>query len=78
MADEIDTKSIGILIDELITTSLKCWFKQEVICNSSDTAAIAEAAKAAQALNARRNALIRAIDKRKGETNLTPTSKTYV
>lgn len=75
---DIDTKSVGILVDELITTSLKCWFRQETICSSHDNAEIAEAAKAAQSLNKRRNDLIRALDKRLGDTDKTPTTKTYL
>ena len=74
---EIDRKSIGTLIDELITTSLKCWFAQETIMNSDDEKELAIAAKKAQLMNARRNALIRAIDKRLGEDDISPTDKTY-
>ncbi len=77
MADEIEVKSIGILIDELITTSLKCWFKQEIICASANREEISDAAKAAQSLNKRRNDLIRAIDKRLGDAAKSPTTKTY-
>jgi hypothetical protein len=74
---EIDRKSIGVLIDELITTSLKCWFAQEVVMSSKDEKELATAAKKAQLMNARRNALIRAIDERLGESDISPTDKTY-
>ena len=74
---EIDKKSIGILIDELITTNLKCWFAQEVVMNSDDETELATAARRAQLMNARRNVLIRAIDKRLGEGDISPTDKTY-
>jgi len=74
---EIDKKSIGVLVDELITTSLKCWFAQEVVMSSEDEKELAKAAKQAQLMNARRNSLIRAIDTRLGEENISPTGKTY-
>jgi hypothetical protein len=74
---KIDRKSIGVLIDELITTSLKCWFAQEVVMSSDDETELAIAAKKAQLMNARRNALIRAIDERLGESDISPTDKTY-
>jgi hypothetical protein len=73
---DITKKSTATLIDELITTSMKCWFAQESVMNETDDDKVAEAAKMAQMTNARRNALIRAIDKRLGETN-TQLSKTY-
>ena len=74
---DIGQKSIGFLIDELITTSIKCWFAQEVVMNSEDGSEIATAARRAQLTNARRNALIRAIDKRLGEGDISPTDKSY-
>lgn len=74
---DIGRKSIGILIDELITTSLKCWFAQEVVMSSRDEKELATAAKKAQLMNARRNDLIRAIDKRLGDGDISPTDKTY-
>jgi hypothetical protein len=72
--DDITVKSIGMLIDELITTSLKCWYAQEDIMNDKN---VADAAKKAQKHNARRNALIQAIDKRLGDGDISPTNKTY-
>lgn len=77
MNDNIENKSIGFLIDELITTDMKCWFAQETVMGGGTDTKIAEAAKMAQQLNARRNALIRAIDKRCGESGITLTEKTY-
>lgn len=74
---DIDKKSIGVLIDELITTSLKCWFAQEIVMSSDNEKELAIAAKRAQLMNARRNALIQAIDMRLGEGDISPTSKTY-
>lgn len=72
----IDRKSFGILVDELITTSLKCWFAQENI-RSSDPVESSNAGKLAQRLNARRNLLIRAIDEKIGDSDISPTAKTY-
>ena len=73
----IDKKSIGFLIDELITTSMKCWFAQEVIMSSDDEKELVIAAKRAQLMNARRNEIIRAIDERLGDGDISPTDKTY-
>lgn len=75
--DNIELKSIATLIDELITTSMKCWFAQEKVMSSSNPDEVAKAAKEAQSLNARRNRLIRAIDSRLGEESITLTGKTY-
>jgi len=67
----ITKKSIGVLIDQLITTNLLCFYEQEKIMEGTTDKEIAEAA------NARRNALIRAIDERLGEVDFTLTEKTY-
>lgn len=76
--NDIAKKSIGFLIDELITTDMKCWFAQEMVMSGGGTdSEIAEAAKKAQRLNVRRNALIRAIDEKLGETDISATDKTY-
>lgn len=73
-----EIKSVGFLIDELITTDLKCWFSQEDIMNESlTTEQRLQAAIRAQQMNDRRNQLIRAIDEKLGEGNLSPTSKSY-
>jgi hypothetical protein len=74
---DIEKKSIGFMIDELITTSMKCWYAQEGIMAHGSDEEIAKAAIKAQQLNARRNALIRAIDCRLGEFDITLTDKTY-
>jgi hypothetical protein len=70
-------KSIGFLIDELITTSMKCWHAQEDVMHGTTPEKVAEAGKRTQELNRRRNALIRAIDERFGEKDITATDKTY-
>lgn len=75
--NDITKKSVGTLIDELITTDVKCWFAQETVMKEADPIKVAEAAKLAQTTNARRNALIRAIDERLGEGGNTQLGKTY-
>lgn len=74
----IETKSTGFLIDELITTSMKCWWAQEDIMNQelSESERL-QAAERAQNLNNRRNQLIRAIDETLGQEHLSPTTKSY-
>lgn len=75
---DVSRKSIAVLIDELITTDIKCWFAQEEVMNQvEDDGKIIQAAKNAQRLNARRNALIRAIDELLGEADISPTEKSY-
>jgi len=73
----IAEKSTATLIDELITTSMKCWNAQEKVVAGGDDKEVAEAAKEAQETNARRNKLIRAIDRRLGEEERTQLGKTY-
>lgn len=77
MKNNIELKSIGTLIDELITTDIKCWFAQETVMNETDVIKVSEAAKQAQLTNARRNKLIRAIDERLGDNSITNLSKSY-
>lgn len=72
----IEQKSFGMLLDELFTTNTKCWFAQETIMTSKNDHDIAVAAKNAQALNKRRNELIKAIDTYMDDKN-SPTAKTY-
>ena len=74
---DISNKSIATMIDELITTSMKCWYAQEIVMKSDDEKEIATASKSAQLLNKRRNQLIRAIDKQLGNDSITITEKTY-
>lgn len=75
--NDISQKSTATLIDELITTSMKCWFAQEDVMKQTDPQIVAKAAKLAQETNARRNALIRAIDARLGEAGNSQLGKTY-
>lgn len=74
----IEQKSLGSLIDELFTTNMKLWYAQEeVMSGNEDVSVIAAAAKKAQQLNARRTALMRAIDRAVKSTVYGPTEKTY-
>jgi hypothetical protein len=75
---DIKQKTLGIIVDELITTSVKCYMAQEIM-NKEDATdeEIADAFRKAQTLNSRRNALIRAIDETVGQSNFSPTGKTY-
>jgi hypothetical protein len=75
---DIRLKSVGVLIDELFSTDHKCWEAQEEIMKNAHRPAVqGAAAMKAQQLNARRNQLIRAIDESLGQSNLSPTDKTY-
>lgn len=70
-------KTIGELIDSLITTDLRCWFAQEDIMNESlPTEQRLQAAIRAQEQNAKRSQLIAAINEAFGEDGFTAT-KTY-
>lgn len=70
-------KTIGELIDSLITTDLRCWMAQEEIMDESLTEhSRLQAAIRAQEQNAKRSQLIAAINEEFGETGFTGT-KTY-
>lgn len=73
----IEQKTTGMLIDELITTVMKCFFAQETLMTSSSIQERSDSAIKAQVLNARRNKLIVAIDKSLGRSEHSPTYKTY-
>ena len=73
----IETKTVGVLIDELCTVSQKCFRAQDNIMASPDDTKTAKAAREAQMLNARRCELIRAIDKMLGQQDASITKKTY-
>lgn len=74
---DISVKSTGFLIDELLTTLIRCWWAQEMVMSSNNIEEVAKAAKTAQETNARRSALIRAIDQRLGEGQISSFIKTY-
>lgn len=72
----IATKSTATLIDELITTSMKCWHAQDRIMDPElSPGQRLAAAEMAQKTNARRCALMQEIDSRLGEDGAL--SKTY-
>jgi hypothetical protein len=74
----IEFKSLGFLIDELTIVNMKCWWAQEDLVNLEFSAEKrAAAGMRALELNTRRNALIRAIDERFGDTSSSPTPKSY-
>ncbi len=73
----IEEKTVGFLIDELITTNIKLFLKQDILMISEDISEIATLAKEVQTLNARRHSLIRAIDGKLGESEFSVTGKTY-
>jgi hypothetical protein len=71
-------KSIGFILDELITVSQKCFHSQDDIMDESlSEHDRLEAAIRAQKMNAIRNGLIREIDEFFGQGHLSPTTKTY-
>lgn len=74
---DISRKSIGELIDQLITADIKCFGSQEIVCNETDPVKVAKAAKDAQKLNKRRCELMAAIDAFHNDSANSPTSKTY-
>lgn len=63
----VEIKTIGQLIDELITESAKTW---HLIDKVVDGTATFEEAQQVQVHNAKRNALVRAIDRRLGEPDI--------
>lgn len=75
--NDITIKSTAVLLDELISCNVKCFMAQERVQSETEDHKIAEAAKLAQETNARRNQLIRAIDARLGEINISQLGKTY-
>jgi hypothetical protein len=75
---DIFIKSIGFLVDELITTNVKCFMLQEALKDDSySMEELGEIFIKVQQLNDRRNKLIRALDERWGDGDLSPTTKTY-
>lgn len=72
-------KTVGELIDSLITTSMRCWFAQEDIMNEKlSTEQRLAAAIRAQEQNAKRSQLIGAINEVFGDSGFTATkSYTY-
>lgn len=74
---DIKVKTIGELIDSLVTTNIRCWMHQENLMNESFTAEQRlKFAVMAQEQNAKRSQLIGAINDLLGEEGFTST-KTY-
>ncbi len=76
---DISTKSLGFLIDQLITTNIRCWnFQEKIMDESLSEHERLMAAIRAQQQNAIRAQLTRAIDERSGEGDFTMgVDKTY-
>ena len=64
---EIETKTLGQLIDELIVVNLKIWHLIDRVMDGSGTL---EDAQAVQGFNSQRSELVRTIDKRLGERDI--------
>lgn len=74
----VDSKSIGELIDSLITTDLRCWFAQERIMDTSLTdKERLDAAIRAQEMNSRRTNLMMAINQVLGQEDTSLATKSY-
>jgi hypothetical protein len=75
---DIREKTLGFLVDELISTDLKCWFAQEALMQEGLTdQERLDAAIRTQETNNRRNRLIRAIDEIAGQAGESVTTKSY-
>lgn len=76
--NSITQKSIGELVDSLITTDLRCWFAQEDIMNESlTTEQRLAAAIRAQEMNSRRTQLMIAINEIFGQQGVSLATKSY-
>lgn len=68
----IETKSLAFLIDQLITTNLRCWYAQDRIMDETlSEAERLQAAITAQKQNAIRSKLMAAIDEATGNADFT-------
>ena len=72
----IEIKTLGVLIDELMTVNMKIFKNLDALEKMPDTEAGAMF-KTTQTLNRRRSELIQAIDRKFGEGDGTVTDKTY-
>lgn len=72
----IETKTLGVLIDELMTTNMKI-FKNLDLLESLPNPQAGVMFKVTQTLNRRRSELIQAIDRKFGDGDATVTDKTY-
>lgn len=70
--------SVGMLIDQLITTSMKLWYEQEIYNKPGVTdEELGQAFRRIQKLNVRRNKLMNAIDKLIDPETFSTSEKTY-
>lgn len=79
MAD-VTIKSTGALIDELITINMKIFWaleKAEKARRAGKAKKVGKHYSMAQAMNSKRGQLIRAIDRRLGESDISITEKTF-
>jgi len=74
----IETKSIGELIDALITADIGCWMAQDQVMKlGNGDVECAKAARRTQELNKRRSQLISSIDRQLGASPDPTREKTY-
>jgi len=75
---DIKRRSIGLLLDDFVTTCMKLWHEQELERNPDTTdEELGKAFRRIQKLNIRRNALINAFDELLDKESFTTTKKTY-
>ncbi len=75
---DISVKTIGELIDALVTVDIRCWMAQDEIMDESlSPEKRLQAAIVAQKSNARRTQLMKAIDERLGEGETAGFTKSY-
>lgn len=74
----VKERGFGELLDQLITTSIRCWMAQEVIMDENrPEEERLQGAITAQKSNKKRNELIRAIDEIMGMSDRSPDEKSY-
>lgn len=74
----VERKTIGELIDALVTVDIRCWMAQDAIMDMNlPPEKRLEAAEIAQKSNARRTQLMRAIDEVLGDKDIAGFVKSY-
>ena len=76
----VEVKSLGMLVDELSITNLKCFISIDKLNEYTEKGMKIEAGEQAMLvhkLNQRRNKLIQAIDERMGDSENSTTDKMY-
>jgi len=75
---DVSRRTIGELIDALVTTDIRCWNSQDDLLDETlSQEKRLQAAVTAQKSNARRTQLIRAIDELLGDGDITGFKKSY-